>query len=403
MANFQVNGQDVSCGKDVNLLEFLREELNVTSVKNGCSEGVCGACMVLVDGKATRACLQKMDKLEGKKVVTVEGLTDREKDVYTYAFASAGAVQCGFCMPGMVISAKGIVDAHPEPTHDDLAKGLATNLCRCTGYVKIEKAIVDSARIFKEGAAVPDGHDAALGVGARIQRVDAQGEGPRHGGLRGRHEGPRDAPRRRAAAPEGPDPPEGDRRLRGARDAGRQGRPDGRRRSGRPLPRAHHPRLARDDRRRRGDALRRRRHRPRRRRDPDPGEGGRGEDRPRLRRPPAARRPEAGARRGRPEAPPQGEPPREVAAEAGRPGQGDRRGGHRRPKEVPDARDRARLHGGARAPWPSPGRTGRSPSTPGPRASTTTTRGSSASSASPRRRSRSSAPTSGAASAARKT
>ncbi|MBK8595356.1 MAG: selenium-dependent xanthine dehydrogenase [Holophagales bacterium] len=174
MANFQVNGRDVSCGKDVNLLEFLREELNVTSVKNGCSEGVCGACMVLVDGKATRACLQKMDKLEGKKVVTVEGLTEREKDVYTYAFANAGAVQCGFCMPGMVISAKGIVDAHPEPTHDDLAKGLATNLCRCTGYVKIEKAIVDSARIFKEGAAIPDGHEAALGVGARIQRVDAR-------------------------------------------------------------------------------------------------------------------------------------------------------------------------------------------------------------------------------------
>ena len=174
MANFQVNGQDVSCGKDVNLLEFLREDLNVTSVKNGCSEGVCGACMVLVDGKATRACLQKMDKLEGRKVVTVEGLTDREKDVYTYAFANAGAVQCGYCMPGMVISAKGIVDSHPEPTHEDLAKGLATNLCRCTGYVKIEKAIVDSARIFKEGAAVPDGQDAALGVGAKIRRVDAK-------------------------------------------------------------------------------------------------------------------------------------------------------------------------------------------------------------------------------------
>lgn len=146
MANFQVNGRDVSCGKDVNLLEFLREDLSITSVKNGCSEGVCGACMVLLDGKATRACLQKMDKLEGKKVVTVEGLTDREKDVYTYAFANAGAVQCGFCMPGMVISAKGIVDAHPEPTHDDLAKGLATNLCRCTGYVKIVDAIEATAR-----------------------------------------------------------------------------------------------------------------------------------------------------------------------------------------------------------------------------------------------------------------
>ena len=93
MSTIQVNGQDVSAAKDTNLLEFLREELNITSVKNGCSEGSCGACMVLVDGKASKACLLNTGKLEGKKVVTVEGLSPREKDVYSWAFANAGAVQ----------------------------------------------------------------------------------------------------------------------------------------------------------------------------------------------------------------------------------------------------------------------------------------------------------------------
>jgi selenium-dependent xanthine dehydrogenase len=174
MASFRVNGRDVAPAKDAKLLEFLREELNVTSVKNGCSEGVCGACMVLVDGKAQRACLLDTARLGGKNVVTVEGLSPREKDVFAFAFSNAGAVQCGFCMPGMVISAKGLVDAHPEPTHEEIAKGLAANLCRCTGYVKIEKAIVDSARILREGTAVPDGHGAALGVGSRIRRIDAR-------------------------------------------------------------------------------------------------------------------------------------------------------------------------------------------------------------------------------------
>ena len=176
MSTIQVNGQEVSAAKDTNLLEFLREELNITSVKNGCSEGSCGACMVLVDGKASKACLLNTAKLEGKKVVTVEGLSPREKDVYSWAFANAGAVQCGFCMPGMVMTAKGLVDANPEPRPEEITKALALNLCRCTGYVKIEKAILDSARIFKEGTPVPDGHEAPLGVGSSVERSDARGK-----------------------------------------------------------------------------------------------------------------------------------------------------------------------------------------------------------------------------------
>ncbi len=176
MTTLQINGQEISTSKDVNLLEFLREELDITSVKNGCSEGACGACMVLVDGKASRACLLQLPKLEGKKVLTVEGLSPREKDVFAWAFSSAGAVQCGFCMPGMVMSAKGLLDANPDPKPEEVTKGLAPNLCRCTGYVKIEKAILDSARIFKEGSAVPDGHEAPLGVGSSVERNDARGK-----------------------------------------------------------------------------------------------------------------------------------------------------------------------------------------------------------------------------------
>ena len=174
MSTLQVNGQDVSTTKEMNLLDFLREELNITSVKNGCSEGACGACMVLVDGKASRACLLSTTKLDGKKVLTVEGLSAREKDVYAWSFANAGAVQCGFCMPGMVLTAKGLVDVHPDPGPEEITKALALNMCRCTGYVKIEKAVVDSARILREGSPVPDGHAVPLSVGAGVLRADAR-------------------------------------------------------------------------------------------------------------------------------------------------------------------------------------------------------------------------------------
>ncbi|MEG2651701.1 MAG: 2Fe-2S iron-sulfur cluster-binding protein, partial [Eubacterium sp.] len=120
MYTFTINGQTVTTEKNIKLLRFLRDELHLTSVKNGCSEGACGTCMVLVDRKATKACIPMIAKMEGKEIVTLEGLNDREKDVYGYAFAHAGAVQCGFCTPGMVISAKGLIDANPNPTPADV-------------------------------------------------------------------------------------------------------------------------------------------------------------------------------------------------------------------------------------------------------------------------------------------
>ena len=105
MAVFTVNGKTVTAEKNQKLLRFLRDELRLTSVKDGCSEGACGTCTVLIDGKPTKACVPQTDKLEGKTILTVEGLSDWEKEVYTWAFGEAGAVQCGFCIPGMVISA----------------------------------------------------------------------------------------------------------------------------------------------------------------------------------------------------------------------------------------------------------------------------------------------------------
>jgi selenium-dependent xanthine dehydrogenase len=158
----------------MNLLDLLRDELNITSVKNGCSEGACGACMVLLDGKPSRACLFNTSKLEGRKVITVEGLSQREQDVFAWSFANAGAVQCGFCMPGMVISAKGLLDANPDPRPEEITKALGQNVCRCTGYVKIEKAVLDSARLLRDNAPVPLDSDTPLSVGSRICRTDVR-------------------------------------------------------------------------------------------------------------------------------------------------------------------------------------------------------------------------------------
>lgn len=99
MAVFTVNGKTVTAEKNQKLLRFLRDKLRLTSVKDGCSEGACGTCTVLIDGKPTKACVPQTDKLEGKNILTVEGLSDWEKKVYTWAFGEAGAVQCGFCIP----------------------------------------------------------------------------------------------------------------------------------------------------------------------------------------------------------------------------------------------------------------------------------------------------------------
>ena len=173
MASFFVNGQAVTAEKNQKLLRFLRDELRLTSVKDGCSEGACGTCHVLIDGKPTKACVPSTDKLEGRHILTVEGLSDMEKEVYTWAFAKAGAVQCGFCIPGMVISAKALLDVNPDPTREEAAFAIRNNICRCTGYKKIIDAILLAGEIFRNGGEIPQEKDCAR-VGQSMPRVDAQ-------------------------------------------------------------------------------------------------------------------------------------------------------------------------------------------------------------------------------------
>ena len=172
MANFTVNGQSVTVEKNQKLLRYLRDTLHLTGVKDGCSEGACGTCTVLIDGRPTKACIPQTDKLEGKHIITVEGLTDFEKQVYTYAFGMAGAVQCGFCIPGMVMSAKGLLDTNPNPTREEAAYAIRNNICRCTGYVKIIDGILLAAELFRKGEVPPAPTDWSLG--ARVPRVDVE-------------------------------------------------------------------------------------------------------------------------------------------------------------------------------------------------------------------------------------
>ncbi|ERK29034.1 selenium-dependent xanthine dehydrogenase [Clostridium intestinale] len=172
MYTFILNDREVEAKEDINLLEFLREQEDLTSVKNGCSEGACGACMVLLDGKAMRACILKTSKIQDKHVITVEGLSDREKEVFAYSFGEAGAVQCGFCIPGMVISAKALIDTNNNPTSEDIKKALRGNICRCTGYIKIEQAVNMAAKIIREGTEVPETHFKGV-MGENVHRVDA--------------------------------------------------------------------------------------------------------------------------------------------------------------------------------------------------------------------------------------
>lgn len=173
MVNFKLNGRDAEIEEGRTLINYLREECDLTSVKNGCGEGACGACMVLVDGKATKACILKSDKIEGKEIQTVEGLSDRDKKVFAYAFSEAGAVQCGFCIPGMVISAKALLLKTLNPTLDEVKKALMGNICRCTGYVKIEKAVLMAAEILRENRDIPTVFCKGI-VGEEMGRIDAE-------------------------------------------------------------------------------------------------------------------------------------------------------------------------------------------------------------------------------------
>lgn len=139
--SFTVNGVVRETGEDKPLLSYLRDDLRLTSCKDGCSEGACGTCTILVDGRAVRACILTTKKAAGKNILTVEGLSVAEKEAFVYAFGKVGAVQCGFCIPGMVMAGKALLDANPDPTEGEIKKAIRGNVCRCTGYKKIIEGI----------------------------------------------------------------------------------------------------------------------------------------------------------------------------------------------------------------------------------------------------------------------
>lgn len=173
MYTIKVNGVIHEVEQDKKLMRFLRDDLRLTSVKDGCSEGACGTCTIIIDGKATRSCIPMVSKMADKEIITVEGLTEREKEVYSYAFATAGAVQCGFCIPGMVMSGKALIDVNPDPTRLEVINAIKNNICRCTGYKKIVDGILLAAKIFRENLPVSE-EAGEVTVGQAMQRVDAR-------------------------------------------------------------------------------------------------------------------------------------------------------------------------------------------------------------------------------------
>lgn len=128
------------------LLDILREDLGLTGTKEGCGAGDCGACTVIMNGKAVTSCLVLAVEADGSDILTIEGISDGDKlHPIQEEFIAHGAIQCGFCTPGMIMSTKAFLDSNPSPTEEEIKKAMAGNLCRCTGYTKIIKAIVSAS------------------------------------------------------------------------------------------------------------------------------------------------------------------------------------------------------------------------------------------------------------------
>ena len=146
--SFELNGRDVTVETRPNqtLVDLLRDELGITSVKKGCEQGECGACTLMVDGVAVTSCIVLAPQVEGRKVTTLDGLEDDPlMEKLRAAYVENGAVQCGFCTPGMLISSYALLKVNPKPTQEEVKIGIEGNICRCTGYTKIIAAIHDAA------------------------------------------------------------------------------------------------------------------------------------------------------------------------------------------------------------------------------------------------------------------
>ncbi|MEE1040756.1 MAG: selenium-dependent xanthine dehydrogenase, partial [Lachnospiraceae bacterium] len=173
---FTVNGRQCSTDENKPLLRFLRDDLHLYSVKDGCSEGACGTCTIVVDGAAVKSCVLTTQKAAGRNILTVEGLSDFEKEAFVYAFGISGSVQCGFCTPGMVMAGKALLDKNPDPSEEEIRTAIRGNICRCTGYRKIIDGIRLTASILRGETKIdPEaekGDD--FGVGRRAFRIDVR-------------------------------------------------------------------------------------------------------------------------------------------------------------------------------------------------------------------------------------
>ena len=132
------------------LLEFIRDDLDLTGTKNGCHVGVCGACVVLVDGKPQRACCRKLKQVDGKEILTIEGLRDKDGKIHPLqqSFVDCGAVQCGYCIPGMIMTGHALLLQNHHPTREEIRKAINNNICRCTGDVQIVDAIQNAGDAY---------------------------------------------------------------------------------------------------------------------------------------------------------------------------------------------------------------------------------------------------------------
>jgi carbon-monoxide dehydrogenase small subunit len=150
---FTLNGREVSAEVESHkmLLQVLRDTFQLTGTKDGCGQGECGACTVLVDDKSINSCLYPAFEVDGKSVTTIEGLVGEGNKLHPIqeAFVENGGIQCGFCTPGMIMSAKALLDENPNPTDEEIKKGISGNLCRCTGYVQIVDSIRKAAKSLK--------------------------------------------------------------------------------------------------------------------------------------------------------------------------------------------------------------------------------------------------------------
>ncbi len=147
--NVTINGglEQVAVPSNMTLMQMLRESLALTGTKNGCSAGECGACTVMLNGEPVNSCMVLAVECDGANVVTVEGLaSDKQLDPVQEAIIQAGGVQCGFCIPGILISSRALLDRNPDPSDEEIREALVGNLCRCTGYTRIIQAVKDAAR-----------------------------------------------------------------------------------------------------------------------------------------------------------------------------------------------------------------------------------------------------------------